>query len=309
MDRLHSRLLVAVVCLALVSSLGAAAGPAKAAPPGTTLVKSARVLIVNGGRAELCVDDTDRVGAALMIAEEYRNRRGDTVTMGRFTGQRETIGAQPSNANVVSVAPASWRQPSSYRGGRSNFVFTAIGQGTATVTFTDGRGIAAPAAIPVVVKDCHYEISITGTWHIAAGFQPTVVQTLTAVRLDYDQATGEHTSSPSAMNQATAPNSGGCTITYGVPRSIVRIKMTEDPKRKGQLQVSISYFPITNVIPLVCHIPYGVYAGSGQGKVRSLNLPLTLVGNTATATVRGHVLDADGEWPGTTRITIKKVPN
>jgi hypothetical protein len=298
----------ALFAIGLVASLGIPSTAATAAPPGYDLVKSERVLAgSSASQFEICVDDRVRTGAFIVIAETYRNQQGREQVLSRFTGQAETVKAVTSNRNVVSVSPATWRQGRGWRGGRAPFVVTGLGQGTATVTFSDGRAIAAPFPMTFVVRECHYEISLSSTWHINVGFRPVAHQAVTNLRLDPDGGINTYSATASARNQATAPNYGDCTVTYSVPTTLVTVKATEDATRPDRLQLDITYQPIPDVAPLVCHVPYGVYTGSGAGKVRPIRLSITLVNKMSERFLPNHILDANGEWPGLTRITVRKV--
>ena len=303
------RVVILAFAVAVAGSSAFGSGPATAAPPGYDLVKSERVLGTNSSvQYDLCIDETVRVGAYVVIAETYRNQQGQELTLGRFTGQTETVKAASSNSNVASVRPGTWRQGKAWRGGRAPFAVTGVNAGSATVTLSDGRGIVAPFPITFDVHECHYEISLSGTWRITIGFRPTIHQSVTNLRLDPDGGVPTtYTASANARNQATAPNYGDCTVTYSVPSTLVWIKATEDANRPNRLQLEITYQGIPDSQPLVCHVPYGVYTGRGAGKLRPIRLPITLHDNFAEVFVPDHILDADGEWPGLTRITVKKV--
>lgn len=310
MEHKRARAFAASIAIVMVASFGMPPSPANAVPPGWTFVRSQRSIIATDGYlgGELCVDEKVRVPVAIVLLEEYRDAQGELHVLRRSTGQPEKLKATTIDKYIASATPDRWRQGSrgSIRG--RAITIKGEGRGTATVTFSDERNLARPwPPLDFEVHECHYEVSLSGTWHINAGFKPAVHQSVTNLRLDPGSLPDTFSGTATAMNQATAPDYQGCTVTYSVPGTLVTFKATEDANRQDRLRLEITYQPIPDVKPLVCHVPYGVYTGYGAGKVRPLDLRISLRNNVSTTFVPTHVLEAGGEWVGLTRITVKKV--
>ena len=253
---------------------------------------------------DLCVDDVMPIVVSFRGVVVYSDGM-ETKEVSRDTGRHETVQATIADPSVASVSPDV---ESAVTGSPATFSIVAHAVGTTTITYHDGSWEqAADVTETVVVKDCHWELSMISVWKPTnLGFRPTLLAALINVRLQSGPPGQDVTTPAKLSSSATAPRYGDCVPKYSIERTDTTIRSRVLGAPASSMFVGLT-FTASSPQTRVCHVPY---VGGGRGNTATPE-PLNFTVDTRKKrqvfnlphVVRGEA----GSWKGTTTIIMRKV--